>query len=246
MTPGLEDNNFAGRILVNLPNDLFGNVMFLRVVGENFNPEMGFIKRSGVRKYQQLCSITPRVSIPYIKKLIFEPINIQYVSDSNDKLSERTNQFTLFGIETTGNDKIKLKLYDTYQYLEEDFNIFNDTVIARETYQWWNYGVNISTYQGRSVSFTMDTQWGDFYNGKRKYLNTELLFKINKNFALSTDSAYNNITIVAGNFQTHEYGSKIILNLSTKLSSSTYIQYNNRIERDFTEFTPALYTENRQ
>lgn len=91
-------------------------------------------------------------------------------------------------------------------------------------------------YEGnksRPIAFNLGTGhedgalWGDFYNGSRTSVNTELIFKTSKYYALSADVKYNNISIGSKKFETKEFGGRLLVDFSTRLTTSTFLQWNN-------------------
>lgn len=143
------------------------------------------------------------------------------------KLLTRSLRFTPFGLFTTTDDNFRINIYNSYECLDEDFNIFNDVVIPKDDYTWWNYETTLRSNSSRPVSFDFEYQWGDFYNGERTSLETGLNYKLNRYFAFSTDMTYNDISIGSEIFNTKEYRLRLNVNFSTRLTSRSYIQWNN-------------------
>lgn len=228
VTDGKAHESIAGRLFLNYPNDLINTFILYHAFGNNFNPEMGFIPRDpGVQQYMFIFDYTPRPSIPFIKKLDFKPIYFKYYVNTKNKLISRIFKTQPFGLISDTDDKFGFTIQNEYDYIEEIFPIFNDVIIPRGGYEWWNYEINFESSKSRAISFEIETQWGDFYNGTRDRLNVECTFKTSRYYALSADVRYNNISIGNRHFNTKEYGGRLGVDLSTHLSSSTFIQWNN-------------------
>ena len=170
---------------------------------------------------------TPRPPIPFIKKLDFQPIYIKYYTDTKNKLITRKFYSQLFGFISDTDDKFKFIVKNEYDYIEDVFPIFEDVIIPRGGYEWWEYDINFESSKTRPVSFEMDMNWGDFYNGTRDKFSIECTLKANRFYSLSADVKYNNISIGKKNFNTKEYGGRLEVDFSTKLSSNTFVQWNN-------------------
>ncbi len=229
VTDGKAHESMAGRLFFNYPNDLISTFILYHAFGNKFNPEMGFISRDpGIQQYMFIFNYTPRPSIPFVKKLNFQPIYFNYYANTKNKLISRTVSTQPFGLISDTDDELGFTIQNEYDYIEEIFPIFDDVIIPRGGYEWWNYEINFESSKSRTVSFEIDTQWGDFYNGKRDGLNVECTFKTSRYYALSADVRYNNISIGNRHFDTKEYGSRLAVDLSTHLSSSTFVQWNNQ------------------
>ena len=122
--PGVHSANHAGRMLMNLPNDLYNVALLFHSVGSNYNPETGFVRRNDIRQYHAEIDITPRPGIPGIKKLLFMPLGMDYITDSGTRLMTRTTNFRPLGIEFNSGDSIELNAYGSYEYVEQGFERF--------------------------------------------------------------------------------------------------------------------------
>jgi len=72
----------AHRLFFNFPNDLMEISSSWERVGQDFNPEVGFLSRLSYQLYTVKWRINPRPSfLPWIQKLQFKPLDIKYYSD---------------------------------------------------------------------------------------------------------------------------------------------------------------------
>lgn len=226
-TPGITASTSHKRLQISYPNDLFDIFLYHKDDGANFNPEMGFIRRPGVKTNMVILKYTPRPDIPGVRKLEFSPISMRYYTDLNSRLLTRETEITPFGFETTSGDNFSLKIFDNYEFLDEGFNIFREKIIPVGTYAWTNYGAELETNLSRPLSAKIETKWGDFYNGNRSEIETEFNVKINRYLSFTTEIVYNVFDINSSQFDTKEYGLRTYINYSTRLTSKTYIQWNN-------------------
>ncbi|MBT4483538.1 MAG: hypothetical protein HOC71_07655 [Candidatus Latescibacteria bacterium] len=79
----------------------------------------------------------------------------------------------------------------------------------------------MGSYRGNGAS------WGDFYNGTQKALRADCTVKTNQYFSLVADMQINDITIGSERFKAEEYGGRFVLDFSTRLSTSSFVQWNN-------------------
>lgn len=230
-TTGVHHGTKAGRFMVRYPNDLLGIDLLYHVVGDNYEPETGYVRRNGIKQYSFDIDYTPRPGLPYIQKLWFSPFDINYYTDMHNKLLTRDLRFVPFGFNTTSNEEIRFYVEQTYEYLDEEFEIFEDedghVVIPQGIYSWWKYSTRFESNPSRPVSVDADFSWGDFYSGKRNTAELDCNYKVNKHFSFSADIEYNSITLGARDFDTKEFGGRINLNVSPRLTSRTFIQWNN-------------------
>jgi len=224
---GADYGTRAGRVQVRYPNDILDLFLYYKNVGENYEPEMGFVQRNGVQQYMTRNSFSPRPNIPYIKQLHFVPLNLSVYNDMSGRLETREIEVSPFGFTTKTEDIFNVTISNTYEYLKEEFNIFRDITIPLGDYEWSNYGTSLITNPNRWVSMNVRYQWGDFYNGTKNTAETAMNVKFNRYVSFTSEIAYSDLTINARSFDTREYSLRLNTNVSTRLNARTYIQWNN-------------------
>lgn len=226
-TPGLSGDSIAGRLWIDYPNDLVDAFLLYHGIDKNFNPELGFVSRPGIQQLMAVLKYTPRVNIPHVKKLLFMPYTYTYLMDTHTKLLTRTVNITPFGIQFESDDTLEFQVHNHYDWVEYDWNIFGNTIIKEGGYEYWHYFVEYETSKSRRVSFDLSSSFGDHYNGTRKRYRAGCTVKLNKYFAVAPQMSYNDITAGDGSFITRLASARFTANLSTLLTSSTFVQWNN-------------------
>jgi len=226
-TPGLKGNNFSGRFSVDYPNDLINSFWYISETQTNFNPEVGFIQRTGVKETGGTFRITPRPGKWGIRKLVFKPLDFDYTTNMAGQVESIGYEFRPLGFETQSGESFEFNIQRTFERLDEDFNIFSDYVIPTGSY-WFNHKeIQLRTNQRRTISGGFFLNWGNFYNGKRTVFSMKSLLKFNTHFSVSLDFVNNNIRLKDGSFQTQEWGSRIGYAFSTRLDTRAFLQWNN-------------------
>jgi hypothetical protein len=226
--PDADKGAFAGRFLLRYPNDILTIFLLHHSREDNYTPLMGFVDRPGVRQTMAQFNFTPRPGIPLVRKLLFTPFDLNYYTDLSNRLVSRYLKFRPFGILSNYEDEIAFDIGQNYEFLDKDFTIFKGVTIPRGIYEWTYFEARVESNQSRRISFEIHTQWGDFYNGEREMLQTELNYKLNSHFSFNSDITYNRLDISSRSFDTKEYGLRVNTNISTRLSSNAFIQWNNQ------------------
>ncbi|MFC1650125.1 DUF5916 domain-containing protein [Candidatus Latescibacterota bacterium] len=231
VTDGKADDTLAGRVYLNLPNDLFSNYMLYHQINPGFSPEVGFVPRTGLKNSIWNFKFTPRVNIPHIKKIITQPVYINYTTDMNNKLISRTMEFRPFGIETNSGDTFTMNYRNSYDYVEKDFTMFKDTVVKQGVYDWWFYMFVLRSSTTRKISGLFVVKTGDYYDGTQSDIHSSLTLRTSRHISLSTDAGVKTLTVAADEFTTKDYGVRMVLDASTNLNATTFVQYNNFTEK---------------
>ncbi len=225
--PRHDSGTRAGRLFMTMDNDQYEIELLYHAVGKHYTPDVGYVRRGGIRQSRVSFEYTPRVSLPHVKKLLFKPFGMNYYTDSGSRLQTREMSFQIFGLLFNSDDRIELNAYGVYERLDRDFQIYGDVVIPRGGYEWWDYELELMTSESRPVYFETHAHRGDFYNGTRVNINSTVGVKTSRYYAFEADMTYNDITVSGRNFVTREYGGRVVLNFTTRLNASTLVQYNN-------------------
>ena len=224
---GEHEDNLFSRLFIDYPNDLIDSFWELYYIGKKFNPELGFITRKGIRRVNGAFRYYPRPHIPGVNKLIFKPLGIDYKESLDGRMLERTLTWWLLGVLTTTDDLVRLEVDNSYDDVDESFTMFGDVAVPPGSYSWTQYGVYVLTNQSRRLSVELKTRNGSFYDGDRGNYQMAWTFTVNRHLAVSADANYNNVELGEGRFIAREYGARIRANLSTKLTTNTFLQWNN-------------------
>lgn len=219
-------NNLAYQFFVDYPNNLLELHFSHFTVEENFNPEMGFVWRKGIRYYYGYIKTRPRVNFLGLKFLVFKIKNFK-ITDLSGKLLEDFYEFRPFGFETRLGGSFEFNIQTRYEYLDEDFEIFEGIIIPKGEYRETRWEIQYGTSESRSVSMWVFYNWGDFYTGKRKRLILSGRFKISRNFSMNFEYLFNDVSLENGSFKTYEPALWINFNPSTTFFTSAFLQYNN-------------------
>ena len=127
-TPGLERDNISYRTQLEYGGDRYGVELERLVVGTDFNPDVGFLRRDDFERSRGLFRFSPRPrSIAAIRKLSWTGA-FDYVTDRAGVLESR-EAVGQFGIEFENSDQFDLAVARRYEFLEESFEIAPDVTI---------------------------------------------------------------------------------------------------------------------
>ncbi len=239
ITDGDTKDNLAGRLYINMPNDTFSSRFLYHAREAGFNPESGFADRLDVQQYMADYYWTPRVSIPgmpFIKKMAFCPFALNAYYDMSHNLMSREVSFQVFGIESTSEDELEIDVERVTENHDVDFGLFEDIVIPVGDYDWWRTQIMLETSARRMLSTEAEIIFSDYYGGKRRMYEAECTFKHNRFYSLSAEVTYNDIEVMNRSFDTKEFGGRLTLDLSTRLFSSTFVQWNNETDEIIANF----------
>ena len=114
-TPGLRDDDVSYRMQLDYSGDRYGVQAERLVVGGNFNPEVGFLRRDDFERSFGSFRFSPRPqSIAAIRKLIWEG-EVGYITDRAGVLETRDAQGQ-FGIDFENSDRFNATYTRSYEF----------------------------------------------------------------------------------------------------------------------------------
>jgi len=221
---GLNDKNLAGSFSAAYDSDLWELSLSHLSIQENFNAEMGFIRRTDIRHTASHIEYSPRPSsMKSIRQFRYQ-LRYTYVADQQNHMLE--NELgARFSINFQNSSIIYLGMDREMEYIDEDWEVREDIIIPRKMYESWESFAWLIMDESKDLSASLFLRYGDYFGGKRFYTSPEFVFK-SKRVRADLDFTYINVALPAGNFDIRTIGTRFYYFFSTKLFLKAYIQWN--------------------
>ena len=194
-------------------------------IGDDFNPEMGFVRRDDiVRDFAQFrFSPRPRQRSA-IRKYVYQG-SFDYIADGAGRLESRDRDAE-FALELQNADRLGVKYTNTFEYLPEPSDI-GAVRLPVGVYRFDTVRLQYNMGQQRTLSANVSAEFGTFYNGRKMTLNAQR-GRISVSTRLSLEPVYsiNRVTLVEGAFTQHLAGTRITFTTTPLMFLSALVQYN--------------------
>ena len=196
------------------------------MVGDAFNPEIGFVRRRDMRKSAGEVRFSPRLwSVASIRKLEWRA-SIEYIENLAGRLETRESD-ARFGIELENSDRFYLRYRSSFEFLPEPFEIAPNVILPLRGYDFGAVHAGYNFGSQRRVVMNVRVEHGTFYSGRR----TAVRFnrgraKMTPKLAVEPSWEANWIDLPEGEFTTQLIGSRIIHTATPKMFTSALLQYN--------------------
>jgi hypothetical protein len=223
-----QKNALTYRVSIDYPNDLIDNFMAIGSMQKDFNPELGYVRRTNYDSYTWHLRISPRVLTKYgVKKLLFKPWGfVLYNTHSTGELESFYNETRPLGAIFNSGERFEINLIQNYDRIDEPFDLTDSIYIPKGKYWMYKYELQFETYQARRVWIALFYNWGDFYTGKIKTLESELGLNVNKHLNFNGSYTLNLVNLPDGDITTNEVAFYMNFAFTTKLNFSLFTQYN--------------------
>lgn len=231
-TPGLRGDDVSYRTQLEYMGDRYAVQVERLIVGDDFNPEVGFLQRDDFERSFGMFRFSPRpASISAIRKLIWEG-RLDYFTDRAGTLETRQAQ-GVFGIQFENSDQFKATYSRNYEFLDRPFQIASDVAIPVGGYGFEDVELAYFFGNQRRVAGGVVVQHGDFYGGEKTTLGFGLQegfssgrLEVTPSLSIEPGLSFNRISLPEGRFTTQLVTNRTTYTVNPRMFVSALLQYN--------------------
>ena len=227
-SPDLEGEDTAGQLAFEYRTGDFETSASYLDVGENFDPEIGFVPRTDIRRYNGSVRYRPLAASRWIRRYSLGP-QITYLTDRDNLLQTRDIGISLF-VNLEAGDWIGLRYRHRFERLDESFEIHDDIEIPVDDYSFGNLGLNLFSSESRRLTARGSIETGDFFGGSRSRFSADLGFKFSHRLTVETDYEINRVDLPQGDFLTNSLGNRFLYSFNPDLFVRGFVQWNSKNE----------------
>ena len=220
------EDDVSYRTQLDYAGDRYGLQLERLVVGDNFNPEVGFLRRDDFERSFGSFRFSPRLrSLAAVRKLRWEG-RIDYITDRAGVLETREAQGQ-FGIEFENSDQFDVAYTRTYEFLEQPFPIASDVTIPVGGYGFQDIQASFALGSQRRLSGTFSFQHGSFFSGDKTTVGfTRGRLELTPQLSVEPSVSFNRVTLPEGRFSTQLVTTRTTYTMTPLMFVSALLQYN--------------------
>jgi len=194
-------------------------------VGDNFRPEIGYVRRDDVRRSLGLFRFSPRPRASRLVRKYSYTGTVAYIETGDGHLDTRDWRGE-FGIEFQNSDKLTASYGDTFERLPQPLRVVGLTIPAGG-YDYATARLGFTFGQQRPASGSVTVERGEFYSGDKTTL-TISQGRLNLSPQLSVEPTYlaNWVTLPDSRSTTHLAGTRVTYTMTPTMFASALVQYN--------------------
>ena len=225
-TPGAAGEEASWRANVEYDGDRYGFEAERLVVGDDFRPELGFVRRRDMARSLGRVRFSPRLlSVPAIRKLSWSG-GIDYIENLRGVLETREGDAE-FAVEFENSDRLAVAWARTYERLLEPFDITPEISIPAGGYDFETLRAELVLGPQRVASGRVRLDHGAFFSGRK----TELAvsrgrMQLSRRVSTEPTWAFSLVDLREGRFTTHLAGARVTFTVTPLMFTSALIQYN--------------------
>jgi len=230
---GTEDEEVSGDQLawgasLRYPNDRWNGSLEFKEIQRNFRPDLGFVPRSDIRKYDAALEFRPRIG-GSVRRLELGA-EAEVVTDTGDDVETVVVAVQPFGIQWESDDQLAFELSVNREVLDEDFEIHDGVTIPVDEYDFVRGGVSLETAEYRAVGALLELEVGEFFDGDLRSGSGEVFWRPNGLFNGSLAYGLDQVSLPGGDFDTRLAGARFDFAFTPDLSWSNFVQWDSESE----------------
>ena len=225
-TPGLEGDDESYQAAFTYNGDRYALGVDHLLVGDNFNPEIGFLRRDDFRRTFVQAQFSPRpASIDAVRQFTWGG-SLEYILNGAGQLESRVAQ-TSFGTEFENSDRFSVDVQRSYELLVEPFAISSDVSIPVGGHGFQDYHASYSMGAQRKISGTFSLQRGEFFDGDITAIGySRGRIEITPQLSIEPSISVNRIALPGGRFTTKLATTRFTYTFTPRMFFSGLLQYN--------------------
>jgi hypothetical protein len=224
--PGATDNQASYRGRFDYDGDRYGMSFDHLLIGSEFTPEVGYVRRTDFRRSFGQLRFSPRPQKnDIIRKYNFTG-NIDYVTNARvTELQERQTR-ALLNIEYQNGDLLDFDYTRNYERVPESFSINPGTRVPAGSYNYQSFRAQYSLGTQRKVSGRISAERGSLYNGNKTEVGYSGRLGFIPQFVVEPSVSLNWVRLPYGDFSAPVVSSRIIVTPNARMAVSSFLQYN--------------------
>ena len=219
----------AGAADLSINTDLYQFEAGYLNVADDFNPGVGFVRRTNMIRYSGRAGISPRIGRGdrFVRQVGLAVFGNYIEGQEGAKQSNEVGADFNFSLENT--DRGGGAVSRRFERLEVPFHITGDVTIPAGDYTFTSGGVSYRPNWSRPLAGSFSANYGGFFGGTRLQIAGGPTVKFSKHLEIRLMADHNIISLPVenGDFSTTILSTNILAAVSRKLFGEALIQYDN-------------------
>jgi hypothetical protein len=221
------DSRSAGMFQAAYRNPLWDASFLAKHVGDDFDPGLGFVDRTGIRRWYGTLGAHPQMT----HARVFE-LNPYVETDLHTNLSGSLESRTVtgaFAVAFTDGDLFTVAASDRYERLFEATSIAG-ALVPTGTYRWREAQATYMVAGSKRVSGTFAVSGGDFYDGSRLTYVASARFRPSPHLTADLGINRNDLKLAGRDFTADVYSARVRWARDVRTFLMGFVQYNQTTE----------------
>ena len=222
---GSDGSSVAGQAELMLQNDRYIFEITRTVIGEAFDPALGFVPRPDQKRWGGQVGVQPRFENSSWARQFFLALGANHIQGIDGEKQSHFRRLTA-RLDFQSGDRANLALTERFEGLSEHARI-NGRMVSVGDYRFRRLSAGFTPDRARSVGLKFNAALGDFWSGTRTELGGGVVWIANKHLTVDGSVSWNDISLPVpdGDFTTTLISTRLEAALSRKLFAYALVQW---------------------
>lgn len=227
-TPGATGDQTATRFGAAWRDRLWDVSALWRRIGDDFNPGVGFVRRTNVEHTYATLGVHPRPGVPFIQE-VNPYLEVHHYANLGDTLVTRQVGGGV-AVDFTSGATLTATAARSYELVQEPFQVGGGTVPVGG-YDFDEASLHLQSSAGRPFSANVTVGAGGYYDGDRRSVGGGFRWLASHQFAVTASADYNRIELPEGTVTSAVYAGRLKYAFSTRAFLTLNVQYNDDLDQ---------------
>jgi len=226
-TPELRGEDRSYRAQLEYNADRYGLTLEHMLIGEDFNPEVGYVRRKNARRNMAEVRFSPRPRSSAVVRKYEYSLGIDHYDRATDGMLETRILEAVFGIEFQSSDRFALTLTDNTEGLTEPYEVAENVNVPVDSYRFRNLNARYEFGTQHRLSGDLTYDYGGFFGGSKHSLAlSRSRIEPMTNLFVEPGLSLNWVDIPQGRFVATVFNSRVTYTFTPRSFASALVQYN--------------------
>ena len=225
-TPGLEGDDQSYQTAFSYEGDRYGLLVDHLLVGGNFNPEIGFMRRRDFRRTYVFAQFSPRPRGIAAVRQFFWSGSLDYVENGAGQIETRILAGR-FQASFENSDSLSADIQQDYEFLARPFELAGEVTLPVGGYAFRDFQVSYRMGPQRRLAGSLSLQHGEFFDGRITAVGySRGRIEVTRQFAVEPSVLLNRISLPQGDFTARVAATRLTYTFTPRMFASALLQYN--------------------
>jgi hypothetical protein len=225
-TAGRRSDDTSYRLQADYAGDRYGVQLERLLVGNDFHPEVGFVRRRDMLRHFGQVRFSPRPrTIRQVRKFI-STASFAHVENAAGRLESRSLDGE-FAVQLQNSDQFIFHVTSAYEFLPQPFPIARGVTLPVGAYDFANLRAAYNFGKQRPVAGNVSIEQGTFYDGHKTTVGVSSgRVSFSTRVSAEPTLSVNKVDLLEGAFTTTLIGSRVTYTVTPRMFVSALLQYN--------------------
>jgi uncharacterized protein DUF5916/cellulose/xylan binding protein with CBM9 domain len=225
-SPQLRGDDTSYRSRFNYGGDRYGLEVDRLVVGSNFNPDVGFVRRTDFAFTSLSARFSPRLRRGRLVRRLTWQGDLEYISNAEGSRLEDRTLSGRFGVEFNSSDEVTVIASRQYELLPFAFGISPGVVVPAGGHTSETLNAIYQLGRQRKITGRLSASYGSFYEGTRTSVTYSGRLGLSAHVGIEPNISLNWVQLPYGDFTARLVGTRFGVAPTARLGFSALTQFN--------------------